>query len=165
MDFVKWIFPLPSRCTHPTRSGGRTADSRSVVWWCWGWGRRHRCKIPHRGSRERAPGWSSPPSTPGGPASVQPARTLGVALPSCQQKNHTPGVSDFLAYRPKHADGFLWQEAPDQWSNTAEIRVVDLLKVRLGLPICETFALENIKPLPLRLRCYLGYKDKVYGYS
>lgn len=79
----KYVHILKRIFTHPTRSGGRTAGSRSVVWWCWGWGRRLRCKILRTASRERAPGQSSPPSTPGGPASVRPARTLGGALPSC----------------------------------------------------------------------------------
>ena len=78
--------------THPARSGGRTAGSRSVAWWCSWRGRRLRCKIRHTASRERAPGQSSPPSTPGGLASGQPARTLGGALPSCLQRNRTAEI-------------------------------------------------------------------------
>lgn len=93
---VKRIFLSPN-FTHPARSGGRTAEPRSAVWWCLGWDRRHRCKTPREDSQERAPSWSSLPSTPEDPPSVQPAQTLGAVLPSCwQEKNHTPW--DFVPF-------------------------------------------------------------------
>lgn len=89
MTFILKLNSCASRRTHPARSGGRTAGSRSAAWWCWGRGRRPRCRTPRAGSREQAPGRSSPPSTPGDPASDRPARTLGGALPSCLHRNHT----------------------------------------------------------------------------
>lgn len=80
------IKSFKSSFTHPARSGDRTAGSQSAVWLCSGWGRRRRCKNPHAGSLGRAPVRSSPPSTPGGPHSAQPARTRGdVDVPSCRQ--------------------------------------------------------------------------------
>lgn len=72
----------------------------------------------------------------------------------------------FLLDRPEDKAVFLWQQAPDQWGNTAVVELCNkLIKVRVGLPICERFAVENIQPLPLRLSRCRGYKDKVLGYS
>lgn len=104
--FLFHYLSLP-RCTHPARSEGRTAGFQSVAWWCWGWGRRLRCKNPHTGSLGRAPGQTSPPSTPGDLASVRPAQTLGGALPCCLQRNHTTEILVvFLPHSLEHMGVF-----------------------------------------------------------
>lgn len=94
--------------------------------------------------------------------------------PVLQERSHTWDSALFCSYRPEHTGAFPWQQAVifnalDWWSNTAEIRVVELcnnlLKAGMGLPICEMFALETIKPLPFRLSCCHGYGDKVWSYG
>lgn len=116
-NLVKRAKSHSSPCSHPARSEDRTAGFLSAVWWCWGSDRRRRCRIPRTGSLARAPGQSSPPSTPGGHVSARPVRTLGDVLPCCQRGMLPREVSFCYGkwHLPCRGKMIKWRHSPNHW--------------------------------------------------